>query len=99
MVASAGTVAVICVGELIVNVASPAEPTKPTEVTEAKLVPVMVTVEPGDAVVGVNDVIVGGAAKSADAVAVPAGVEMLMGPVVTLAGTVAWTFVIAVVIT
>lgn len=83
----------IWVGELIVNVASPADPTKPTEVTEAKLVPVMVTVEPGDAVVGVNDVIVGGAAKSADAVAVPAGVEMLMGPVVTLAGTVAWTFV------
>lgn len=93
VVASVGTVVVICVGESIVNAGSAVDPTNSTEVTELRLVPLIVTVEPGAAVVGVNDVMVGGPAKSADAVAVPAEVEMLMGPVVTLVGTVAWTVV------
>jgi hypothetical protein len=73
----------------MVNVGSAVVPVNPTEVTESRLIPVIVTVEPGAAVAGENDVMDGGAAKLADAVAVPDGVEMLMGPVVTLAGTVA----------
>ena len=94
VVASAGTVVVICVGESMVNAGSAVDPTNSTEVTELRFVPVIVTVEPGAAVVGVNDVMVGGAAKLADAVAVPAAVDMLMGPLVTLAGTVARTVVV-----
>ncbi|MEI7992924.1 MAG: hypothetical protein WCH93_10920, partial [Actinomycetota bacterium] len=75
------------------NVGSAVVPVNPTEVTELRLVPVSVTVEPGAAVAGENDVMEGGAAKPADAVAVPAAVLMLMGPLVTLAGTVARTVV------
>ena len=75
------------------NVGSAVVPVNPTEVTESRLAPVIVTVEPGAAVAGENDVMEGGAAKLADAVAVPAAVLMLMGPLVTLAGTVARTVV------
>lgn len=89
VIASAGTVAVIWVGESIVNAGSAVVPVNPTDVTESRLVPVIVTVEPGAAVAGEKDVMVGGAAKLADAVAVPADVLTVMGPLVTLAGTVA----------
>ena len=91
--ASFGTVAVICVGETTVKVAFAVEPVNDTQLTEVRLVPVIVTVEPGEAVVGVKELIVGGAAKSSLAVAVPAGAVMLIGPLVRLAGTVAVTVV------
>ena len=87
--ASFGTVAVICVGETTVKVAFAVEPVNPTELTEVRLVPVIVTSAPGEAVVGVKELIVGGAAKSALAVAVPEGAVMLIGPLMRLAGTIA----------
>lgn len=89
--ASAGTVAVIWVGESIVKAAVAADPTNPMPVTDARLVPVIVTVEPGAAVAGANEVIVAFPAKSAPVAAVPAGVVTLIGPVGALAGTVACT--------
>ena len=91
--ASLGTVAVICVGETTVKVAFAVEPVNATVLTDVRFVPVIVTVPPGEAVVGVKELIVGGAAKSALAVAVPAGAVMLIGPLVRLAGTVAVTVV------
>ena len=57
--ASFGTVAVICVGETTVKVAFAVVPVNPTQLTEVRLVPVIVTVEPGCAVAGVKELIVG----------------------------------------
>jgi hypothetical protein len=93
LTASAGTVAVICVGESRVKVTVAAEPAKPTALTELRLVPVIVSGAPGATAVGANDVMVGSPAKSALAVAVPAGVVIVIGPPVTPVGTVAVTCV------
>ena len=90
-VAPAGTVAVICVALFTVNVA--AIPLKRTAVAPVKLVPVITTVPPAQAVVGVKLVIVGvvgiigrntsiipALRSAADRVAIPAPV----GPAVAL---------------
>ena len=91
--ASFGTVAMICLGERTMKVAFAVVPVNATELTDVRLVPVIVTVLPGLTVVGVKELIVGGAAKSSLAVAVPAGAVMLIGPLVRLAGTIARTVV------
>ena len=57
VVAPAGTIAVICVELLTVNVAN--VPLKATEVVPTKFVPLMVTTVPTGPEVGENDVIVG----------------------------------------
>ena len=88
VVAPTGTVVVICVPELTVNVA--ARPLNFTDVAPVKLVPVITTVVPARPLVGVNDVIVGGpTVKSAVLVPVPVGVVTAIFPVVAPVGTVA----------
>jgi len=62
-VASGGTVAVICVGELTVNGAGAF--LKLTPVTSMKFVPTIVTTVPTDPEVGENDMMVGGSAAAA----------------------------------
>ena len=72
--APAPTTAVMLVAETTVNDVA-AMPPKLTAVTPVKLVPVMVTIEPPTAKVGVNDVMVGGGRKTKPArLAVPPGV-------------------------
>jgi len=89
VVAAEGTVAVICVGELIVKVA-PAV-LKATALAVSKLVPVMTTEIPGTPLPGLKPVTVGGTAttKSVALVAVPFGVVTVILPVVVPAETVA----------
>ena len=93
VVAPVGTLAVICVGELIIKPLPKAPaltPLKATAVAPVKLAPVMVTTVPTGPLVGVNDVIVGLAAtvKLPALVAVPPAVVTLILPVVAPAGTV-----------
>ena len=90
VVAPAGTVAVIRVFEFTVNVAL--VPLKRTRFTPVKPTPVMTTEVPITPLVGLNDVIANAppvTVKLVALVAVPPGVETLMGPVVAPAGTVA----------
>src|SRR3982751_4532482 len=80
--------AVIVVAETTVN-EDALVPPKITVLTLLKSVPVIVTVLPGAAVVGVNEVITGGGIKVNPALkAVPPGVITLISPV-ELAGTIA----------
>lgn len=90
VVAPAGTVAVICVGPVTVNVMA-AVPLNLTEVAPVRFVPVMVTLVPTAPLVGVNEEMDGGGTtvKLVAEVAVPPGVVTLIGPVDAAAGTVA----------
>jgi hypothetical protein len=94
LVAVTGTVAWMVVSEDTENVAALA-PLKVTAVAPVKLAPVIVTTVPPVPLVGVKLVIVGReiTVKLAVLVAVPAGVVTLTGPVVAVAGTVAWMVV------
>jgi hypothetical protein len=83
----AGTVAVIMVGALTVNLA--VKLPSFTLVAVAKPEPVMVTVEPACPEVGVNEVIVGVTVKLPVLVALPPGVVTVIGPVVAAFGAVA----------
>ena len=89
VVAAAGTVAWMEVGEFTVNVA-PA-PLNCTAVAPLKSVPVMLTLAPTGPIAGVKLVIVGGlfTMKLLVLVAVPPGVVTLIGPLVAPPGTVA----------
>jgi hypothetical protein len=90
VVAVAGTVAVIEADETTVNAAT--TPLKFTPVALRKFEPVIVTVAPGSAVVGENDVITGGPTVKLVALVegvVLAGVVTWIGPVVAPVGTVA----------
>ena len=89
VVAPVGTVAVIWVPEVTVNVA--AVPLKVTAVAPVKPLPVMLTDVPGAPEVGVNEETAGAAVTVNDAVLVPvpAGVVTATGPVVAPVGTVA----------
>src|SRR5947208_6396251 len=89
VVAPVGTVAVICVAELTVNVAL--VPLNFTAVAPVKAVPVIVTLAPTTPLVGVKLVIVGGltTVKLPALVAVPLDVVTLSGPLAAAAGTVA----------
>lgn len=93
--APAGTVAVICVEELTVNVAL--VPAKRTAVAPVKFVPVMTTEVPTGPLAGENDVMVGAAgvvtSKLVVLLAVPAEFVTEMGPSVAPVGTVAVTWV------
>src|SRR5690242_12617853 len=90
VVAPVGTVAVIWVPEVTVNVAA-ATPLKVTAVAPVNPVPVMLTDVPGGPEVGVNEVTAGAAVTVNEAVLVPvpAGVVTAIGPVVAPVGTVA----------
>ena len=90
VVAVAGSVAWIEVGEFTVNVAL--TPLNRTAVGPLKLVPLMLTLVPTTPLAGVKLVIVGGLimVKLVPLVAVPLGVMTLMEPVVAPEGTVAW---------
>jgi hypothetical protein len=89
VVAPAGTVAVIWVGLLTVNVA--ATPPKRTAETSTKPLPVIVTTVPTGPEVGEKPVTMGVSRTTNGLllVAVPPGVITLIGPVVAPAGTVA----------
>jgi hypothetical protein len=89
VVAPPGTVAVICVAELTVNVA--AVPLNFTAVAPVKAVPVIVTFVPTAPPVGEKLVMVGGGmtVKELALVPVPPAVVTLIVPVVAPAGTVA----------
>src|SRR6185437_5350642 len=95
VVAPVGTVAVIWVAELTVNVA--ALPLKVTAVAPVKPLPVMVTDVPTGPEVGVNEETVGPACvvtvNDAVLAPVPAGVVTAIGPVVAPVGTVAVSWV------
>jgi hypothetical protein len=88
VVAPGGTVALICVSEIVVKAAS--VPLKRTLAVPVKFVPLTVTAVPTGPLVGVNEVIVGGrvTVKSPVLVAVPSGVVTLILPVVAPLGTV-----------
>jgi hypothetical protein len=90
VVAPAGTVALICVSELTVNVVA-LVPLKLTPLAPVKPVPVSVTLVPIGPLVGVNEVITGTAAtvKFAALVPVPAEFVTLIFPLVAPVGTVA----------
>ncbi len=92
VVAAVGTVAVICVFELTVNVVA-VVPLNFTAVAPVKPVPVITTEVPTGPLVGLNDVIVGigdaVTSKLVALVAVPPGVVTAMGPSVAPLGTVA----------
>src|SRR5580704_11369950 len=91
VVAPVGTVAVIWVPEVTVNVAA-AVPLKVTAVAPVNPVPVMLTDVPAAPEVGVNEVTTGAPAVTVnDAVLVPVpdGVVTAIGPVVAPVGTVA----------
>ena len=91
VVAEAGTVAVMRLGESIEKLAL--EPLKETDVVPLKFVPLITTLVPDGPLVGENDVIVGDPAgvtvKSLALVTVPVAVMTEMGPVVAPAGTTA----------
>jgi len=89
VVAPDGTVAVICVAELMVKVAPVV--LKATALAVSKLLPVMTTEAPDTPLPGVKPVTVGGTAtmKSVALVAVPLGVVTVILPVVVPAETVA----------
>lgn len=90
VVAPAGTVAVILVAEVTVNVAE--TPLNLTDEAPVKPVPVMVTFVPTDPLLGENEVIVGGlgvTVKLLELVAVPPGFVTLIAPVSAPDGTVA----------
>ena len=90
VVAPAGTVAVIWVSEVTVNVA--VVPLNFTAVAPVKPLPVMVTEVPDGPEVGVNEETAGAVpvtVNEAVLVPVPAGVVTATGPVVAPAGTVA----------
>src|SRR5213594_768399 len=89
VVAPVGTVAVICVAELTVNVA--VVPLNFTAVAPVKAVPVIVTLAPTTPVVGEKLVMAGGGitVKLLALVAVPPAVVTLMVPVAAPLGTVA----------
>ena len=89
VVAPAGTVAIIWVAELTVNVA--AVPLKLTAVAPLRLLPVMTTDVPGVPLVGLRLVITGagGSTVNGAPLLVPPGVVTLTLPVVAPAGTVA----------
>ena len=88
VVAPVGTVAVIWVAELTVNVA--ATLLNLTAVVPVKFVPVIVTTVPTGPLVGVNDVIVGAPAATVKfVVAAPVEQETSTGPVTVPDGTVA----------
>ena len=90
VVAPVGTVAVTEVAVLAPIVVA-AIPLNLTEVTPSRFVPVMATLVPTGPEVGVNDVIVGAAAKVklVALLAVPLGVVTCKAPVVAPTGTVA----------
>ena len=92
VVAPAGTVALMCVLLVTVNVVAET-PLNFTAVAPVKLVPVIVTDVPTGPLAGVNEVIVGApvtvTVKLVALVAVPPAVVMEMGPVVAPVGTVA----------
>jgi len=85
-----GTVAVICVDEFTVKDVADTPPNF-TEVAPVRFVPVMTTLVPTDALVGLKLVIVGEptTVKLLALVAVPPGVVTAIGPVVAPLGTVA----------
>jgi len=89
VVAPAGTVAVICVGELTLKTAM--RPLKRTSVAPVKLAPMIVTVPPTALPVGTKLVMAGAAetVKLAVLAAVPLAVVTLIGPVAAPVGTVA----------
>ena len=95
VVAPAGTVAVIFVAELTVNVAD--VPPNLTDVAPVKFVPLIVTDVPTDPLFGENEVIVGAAppftVNFVPLVSVPEGVVTDIFPVVAPGGTVAVIFV------
>ena len=85
-----GTVAVICVAELTVNVAATLP--KRTELAPVKFVPVIVTDAPTTPLVGAKLVIVGSGAKTVNddgEVAVPFGVMTVITPLTAAGGTLA----------
>jgi hypothetical protein len=86
LVAPAGTVAWIVVGDATVNAA--AVPLNLTAVAPPKFDPLIVTVAPASALVGVKLVINGATAKLAALVTAPPAAVTLSGPVVAPAGTV-----------
>jgi hypothetical protein len=91
VVAPVGTVAVICVAELVTG-ATAAIPLNFTDVTVTKPVPVMTTLVPTGPLVGVNDVMLVAAAptvKLVALVAVPPESTTVIGPVVAPVGTIA----------
>jgi hypothetical protein len=92
LVAPTGTLVVICVSEVTVK-PNTLVPLNPTAVAPVKPVPVIVTDTPTAPLFGANELTVGGAktAKAAVLPAVPAGVVMLIDPVVAPVGTVAVT--------
>jgi hypothetical protein len=92
VLAPAGTVAVIWVLDTMVNVA--AVPRNFTAVAPVRPVPVMVTVAPTGALVGVKPVMVAVTLKAVELVAVPPVVVTDITPVVAAAGTVAVTWVL-----
>ena len=99
VVAPVGTVAVIWVALFTVNGAE--VPLNFTEVEPVKLVPMMVTLDPTNPLVGVKLVIEGAEAetvKLAEDVAVPAGVVAEIFPVVAPAGTLAVIFVLLLIV-
>ena len=87
VVESAGTIAVILVGDFTTKTAS--LPLKLTAVVPAKLSPLMSTDVPARALFGVKPVIAGAAVKVSTLVTEPAGVCTLILPVVTPDGTTA----------
>jgi hypothetical protein len=89
LVAAAGVVALIWVGESTVNVAVAAP--NLTADTPVKLVPVILTLVPTPPLVGVKDVIVGAEpmTKLVELVPVPPGARTVIGPLTAPAGTVA----------
>jgi len=91
VVAPVGTVAVIEVAELTVNMVA-AVPLNLTTVAPVRFVPVIVTVVPTGPLVGVKEDIVGAGTvtvKFMPLVAVPVGAEIVIGPVMAVAGTIA----------
>lgn len=84
-----GTVAVIVVGDIVVNIAL--EPLNLTALASVKFVPVIVTIKPRVPLLGENSEIVGAGmtVKLVAPVAVPPGVVTVIGPVVAALGTVA----------
>jgi hypothetical protein len=86
VVASTGTVAVICVAELTVKPAFATS--KATAVAPRKLLPVSTTLVPAGPLLGANPVILGNGLNEEMLVAVPAGFVTVIGPEVALDGTV-----------
>jgi hypothetical protein len=89
VVAPAGTCVVMSVGELTTKLGS-AAPLKVTEVAPVKFVPWMSTLVPKGALVGVNELMVGGGpvtVNGAVVVAVPFSVVTEIDPVVAPGGT------------